>query len=161
MSSDSPDGSNLPNSDHSNGSSKRDAMEISPGSSSHERDRKGHRDHRERTRSHSGSPSRSYGNQKRGGSRQGNRGRDRESRDSLTPPYKTQRAYSSPNNYRKGGGGGRDRGRNDSSHRKKSKERKRRDKRSRSRSRHRSPRRGGSSKKRSKRNSSGSSSSDL
>ncbi|EFO98637.1 CRE-CDTL-7 protein [Caenorhabditis remanei] len=139
-------------------------MEISPGSSSHERDKKGshgHREHRERTRSHSGSPSRFYGKEKRGGSRQGNRGRDRESRDSVSPQYKQQRGWSSPNNFRKGGGGGRDRSRNDSS-RKKSKERRRRDKRSRSRSRHRSPRRSGSSKKSKKRNSSGgSSSSDL
>lgn len=165
----STDGSNLANSDRSNGSSrsKRDAMEISPASSSHERDRKGsygHREHRERSRSHSGSPSRFYGKEKRGGSRQGNRTRDRDSRDSVSPQYKQQRSrgWTSPSTYRRGGSGaGRDRSRNDVSHRKKSKDSKRRDKRSRSRSRHRSPRRSGSSKKSKKRNSSGSSSSDL
>ncbi|CBB15978.1 Cyclin-dependent kinase 12 [Caenorhabditis elegans] len=131
-------------------------MEISPGSSTHERDRKGSYGHRERTRSHSGSPSRFYSKDKRGSSRQGVRPRDRDSKDSISPQYK-QRNWS-----RGGGGGGRDRGRNDFSYRKKGKDyNKRRDKRSRSRSRHRSPKRSGSSKKSKRRNSSGSSSSDL
>ncbi|EGT52238.1 hypothetical protein CAEBREN_22013 [Caenorhabditis brenneri] len=140
-------------------------METSPGSSAHERDRKSgyHREHRERTRSHSASPSRFYAKDKRSGSRQGTRGRERESRDSLTPPYKQQRGWGSPTVSRKGGSSSRNHGRSDS-HRKKSKERKRRESkrsRSRSRSRHRSPRRSGSSKKSKRRNSSGSSSSDL
>lgn len=160
----STDGSNLANSDRSNGSntSKQDAMDISPGSSTHERDRKGghgHRDHRERTRSRSESPSRLYAKEKRGGSRQSMR-RDRDSRDSITPPYKSQRGRTSPSSSRRSGNN-RDRGRSDVSHRKKSREHKRRDKRSRSRSRHRSPKRSGSSKKSKRRTSSGSSSSDL
>ncbi|CAI2349228.1 unnamed protein product [Caenorhabditis sp. 36 PRJEB53466] len=159
-----PAASDLPNG--SLAAKNDDAMDISPGSSTHERDRKGsysHRDYRER--SHSGSPSRLYTKmEKRGGSRLGGR-RDRDSRDSVTPPYK-QRNWSSPvsNSRRSGGGsgsgrgGGGDRGRNESS-RRRSKERRRRDKRSRSRSRHRSPKRGTSKKSR-RRASSGSSSPD-